>query len=186
MVDIKLLIPSPCFLKVPCYQSERDLYIEAANRCTNFRRLAANLWGQFRVKSEYRQVSNIRRTKSQHLKYSLLSCDFLCQIPWSQMLSREWRCSWSSANRQCSNYIWVIDNFIAYQGETYIRGFTVIWTKISNSRGLFNSYPPGQDVRHFADDIFRRTFMNEKFCILIKISVKFVPKGPIDNNPALV
>ena len=27
--------------------------------------------------------------------------------------------------------------------------------------------------------------MNEKFCILIKISLKFVPKGPIDN-PALV
>ena len=24
--------------------------------------------------------------------------------------SREWRCSWSSANRRCSNYIWVIDN----------------------------------------------------------------------------
>ena len=28
--------------------------------------------------------------------------------------------------------------------------------------------------------------MNEKFCILIKISLKFVPKGPVDNNPALV
>ena len=26
----------------------------------------------------------------------------------------------------------------------------------------------------------------EKFCILIKISLKFVPKGPIDYNPALV
>ena len=29
-------------------------------------------------------------------------------------------------------------------------------------------------------------FVNEKFCILIKISLKFVPEGPIDNNPALV
>ena len=28
--------------------------------------------------------------------------------------------------------------------------------------------------------------MYEKFCILIKISIKFVPNGPIDNNPALV
>ena len=27
---------------------------------------------------------------------------------------REWRCSWSSADRRCSNYIWVIKNFIAY------------------------------------------------------------------------
>ena len=41
------------------------------------------------------------------------------------MLSREWRCSWSSADRRCSNYIWVIDNFIAYYGVWYIRGFTV-------------------------------------------------------------
>ena len=29
-------------------------------------------------------------------------------------------------------------------------------------------------------------FDDEKFCILIKISLKFVPKGPIDNNLALV
>ena len=35
-------------------------------------------------------------------------------------------------------------------------------------------------------DIFRCIFMNEKICILIKISQKFVPKGSIDNNPALV
>ena len=63
---------------------------------------------------------------------------------------------------------------------------------ITNWSGLFvcreqvNSSPPGQNVRHFADDIFRCIFMNEKFCILIKISLKFVPTGPIDNNPALV
>ena len=29
-------------------------------------------------------------------------------------------------------------------------------------------------------------FVNEKLCILIKISPKFVPEGPIDNNPALI
>ena len=28
--------------------------------------------------------------------------------------------------------------------------------------------------------------MNEKFCILIQISLKFVPKGLIDNKTALV
>ena len=28
--------------------------------------------------------------------------------------------------------------------------------------------------------------MNDKFCILIKISLKFVPKGLIDNYAALV
>ena len=46
--------------------------------------------------------------------------------------------------------------------------------------------PPGQNGRHFADDIFRCIFMDEKSCILITISLKFVPNGPIDNNPALV
>ena len=28
--------------------------------------------------------------------------------------------------------------------------------------------------------------MNEKFCILIQISLYFVPQVPIDDNPALV
>ena len=32
----------------------------------------------------------------------------------------------------------------------------------------------------------RCIFVNEIFCILIKISFKFVLKGPIDNNPALI
>ena len=37
-----------------------------------------------------------------------------------------------------------------------------------------------------ADDIFSCIFVNEKFCILIEISLKFVTKGPINNNPAFV
>ena len=52
-------------------------------------------------------------------------CRCLCPINWSQVLNRSWRCSWSSADRRCSNYIWVIDNFIAYQGASYIRDLTV-------------------------------------------------------------
>ena len=45
---------------------------------------------------------------------------------------------------------------------------------------------PGQNGRHFADDIFRCIFVNEKFCILIKISLMFVPKSLIDKNPTLI
>ena len=37
-----------------------------------------------------------------------------------------------------------------------------------------------------ADDILKYIFLNENARISIKISLKFVPKGPIDNNPALV
>ena len=53
------------------------------------------------------------------------SCSCLCPIHWSQVLSPEWRCSWNSADRWCSNYIWVINKFIAYKGASYIRGVTV-------------------------------------------------------------
>ena len=49
-----------------------------------------------------------------------------------------------------------------------------------------NSSPPGQIGHHFADDIFICMFENEKICILIEISLKFIPKDPIDNKPALV
>ena len=40
--------------------------------------------------------------------------------------------------------------------------------------------------RYFADDIFKRIFLNENGWILIEVSLKFVPKGPIDNKQALV
>ena len=50
----------------------------------------------------------------------------------------------------------------------------------------FNSSLTGKTDRHFAYDLFGSIFVNEHFCIFIKISVKFVPKGLINNNPALV
>ena len=40
--------------------------------------------------------------------------------------------------------------------------------------------------RRFADDTFKRIFLNENVRISIKISLKFFPKDPINNNPALV
>ena len=38
----------------------------------------------------------------------------------------------------------------------------------------FNSSPPGQNGCHFTDDIFRCIFMNDNFCILNKVSLRFV------------
>ena len=49
-----------------------------------------------------------------------------------------------------------------------------------------NTLRPRQNGRHFADDSFKRIFLNENVRISIKISLKFVPKGPINNIPALV
>ena len=43
-----------------------------------------------------------------------------------------------------------------------------------------------QHGRHLADDTFKRISLNENVIISIKISLKFVPMGPINNIPALV
>ena len=50
---------------------------------------------------------------------------------------------------------------------------------------LVNTLRPRQDGRHFPDDTFERIFLKENVIILIKISLKFVPNGPINNIPAL-
>ena len=51
-----------------------------------------------------------------------------------------------------------------------------------------DSLRPSQNGRHFTDDILEYISLYENWCILIQISLKFVPNGPIDNNnsPALV
>ena len=49
-----------------------------------------------------------------------------------------------------------------------------------------NTLRPRQNGCHFADDTFKRIFVNENVRLLFEISLKFVPKGPINNIPALV
>ena len=51
---------------------------------------------------------------------------------------------------------------------------------------IFNTLRPRQNGRYFADDTFKPIFLNENIRISIKISLKFVPKVPINNIPALV
>ena len=43
-----------------------------------------------------------------------------------------------------------------------------------------------QNFRQFLHDIFKCIFLNEDVLISIKISLKFVPKGPINDISALV
>ena len=49
-----------------------------------------------------------------------------------------------------------------------------------------NTMRPTRNDQHLEDDIFKRVFFNENVWISFKISLKFVPKGPIDNVPTLV
>ena len=81
---------------------------------------------------DYSQISNISCTKSQNLNVSCLTLQMsLCNLL-KQVLSREWKCSWSSVDRRCSNFIWVISKFIAYYAASYIRGLMVCskWTQV--------------------------------------------------------
>ena len=60
------------------------------------------------------------------------------------------------------------------------------WTYESSvETSFFNTLRPRRNEQPFADDIFKRIFLNENVWISIKISLKFVPKGSINNIPAL-
>ena len=50
----------------------------------------------------------------------------------------------------------------------------------------FNTLRPRRNEQHIADYIFKRIFFNENIQISTKFSLKLVPKGAINNIPALV
>ena len=100
----------------------------------------------------------------------------------------------SQASSVVSIVIMYIDNRQCYNGaipvplqnntldfiKQQVRGICVVLV------GFVNTLRWRQNGHHFADDIFKCMFLNENVWILIKISLKFIPKGPINNIPALV
>ena len=80
----------------------------------------------------------------------------------------------SAADFLCWTNIWMDGRFV---GD--LRRMSLMWCH-------FNTLRPRQNGRHFADDTFKPIFVNENVRLLIEISLKFVPKGPINNIPALV
>ena len=63
---------------------------------------------------------------------------------------------------------------------------TVSAEKMENNLWCDNTLRPRQNGRHSAHDIFKFIILNENVWIAIKISLKFVPGGPINNISALV
>ena len=59
-------------------------------------------------------------------------------------------------------------------------------TNRNETQWRVNTLKQRQDGRYFADDVLKCIFLNENVLISIKISLKLVPKGPINNIPALV
>ena len=69
--------------------------------------------------------------------------------------------------------------------KSYSRHWVWHWVSEMALPG-FNTLRPRQNGRHFAYVIFKCIFVNENVWILIEISLKPVPKAPINNIPALV
>ena len=68
-------------------------------------------------------------------------------------------------------------------GGLAVEGQTV---KALGDKSDISTLRPRQDDRLFQDDIFKYIFLSENVYILNKISLKFIPKGAINNIPALV
>ena len=52
--------------------------------------------------------------------------------------------------------------------------------------GFFNTLRLRHNGRCFTEDVFKCIFLPENVWNLIKVSLRFVPKGPINNSPALI
>ena len=105
------------------------------------------------LRSNTRKISNIQ-TDNLYLALALLLKNLLL----TDVRKQSYDCQYLMMIRKC----------------TYFSLFHLIY--------LINSSPPGQHGRHFADNIFRSIFANEKHSILIKICLKFIPKGPLNNT----
>ena len=63
----------------------------------------------------------------------------------------------------------------------------VHWSIYYGTKGRWvNTLRPRHNGRHFPDDIFKWIFLNENVWISINISLKFVPRGLINNIRTLV
>ena len=117
-----------------------------------------------------------------------------CQKGTSHYLSQWWCSALTHTHIYIYAITWANDDAVHWHTHTHI------YIYINASSGLspesiqdkwlhviiyFNSSPPGQNGHHFANNIFWCIYMNEKFCVLTKISLKFVPEGPIDNKPSI-
>ena len=132
-----------------------------------------------------------------------LTCWWPLSDPWSVHLTCKSLCGvgvWKFIGTICimrhidelkrSWYSWIVDRtaFVSRNFGEISKCFHGSIYQIGQYQKLFsfNTLRPRQVGRHFPDDILRWIFLNENSWILINISLKFVPRVPINNIPALV
>ena len=75
------------------------------------------------------------------------------------------------------------DNFVI----TVMSCATFSSNRIVRERWITSTFNTlSQNYCHFTDDIFKCIVLNENVWISIKISLKFIPRGPINYTPSLV
>ena len=117
--------------------------------------------------------SNVLYKESSHNVFSSMTSSQDVSDPcWQLALKLHLKCSSS-------------EHVFKFQIKVAVKDTTLHKHK-SNCGQPVNTSPPGQNGCHFADDTFRCISENEKFYILTKISLKFVPNGSFYNKPALV
>ena len=82
-----------------------------------------------------REIADIRSHKSQNLNFVIWSCSCLCPSHWSQVLNREWRCSWSCADA-ASNILLIHLYIVRYVWNNSQYTYCSLYSSTSNIRHL--------------------------------------------------
>ena len=101
----------------------------------------------------------------------------------NQLRQRRISNAWLEISWKCTNAIFSKRHCWRPWTEYSYNHLALPWVQ---SIYTINTLKPRQNGRHFADDVFKRIFLNENIWIQINISLKFVSRAPINNIPTLV
>ena len=150
----------------------------------------------------YYSLNQILQTKIAYCTHGLH--DTILFVRWSwclnfffkvQMKTKKTRSSFKSSDLEeresfCGNetrsLLEIIELSVSCVWTTLIRCLNQPNHKSMTSTRRYNTLWPRRNGRHFPDNIFKCISLNENVWISINISLQFVPKGPINNIPALV
>ena len=99
---------------------------------------------------------------------------------------------WKSVNEETATFsnfnyhdcaLWSIEKFHEILSPILKMVSVLGNVQIQNSNSIMPHY---HIMGHFPDDIFKQIFLDDSVYISIKITLKFVPKGAINNTAALV
>ena len=107
----------------------------------------------------------------------------LLYLDWN--ITKVWFCSFNEKEISTGSSNGLIA--IRHQPIEWINDVQVLRCLVaSQGHNDFNTLRSRQNCYHFADDIFKGIFLNENVWISLKISLKFIPEGAVDNIAALV